>query len=327
MPSAPVASGGDADRAASEPGQGRYLQLPPLSPGIERLARQVTAGSADPYDAALKLNQFLSSRFRYTLAKPHTSLDPLEEFLFVRRAGNCEYFAAALAVMLRTLGTPARVVGGFQRGDWNPYGRYFMVRLADAHAWVEADFAGRGWVTFDPSPRGATTGDTLPSSLALYLDAARMRWYRYVVNWSLQDQRVIASTVHRQARDMKLAFAWPDHWPRKLWAAVAVAIGAGGVIGWLVWRAGSLRRASRPAGRPPRFYDRALRALARRGLSPGPAETARQFWHRAEREAPQWAEPLGRITATYERVRFGLAVATEEEMHEVERCLVALERR
>ena len=62
----------------------------------------------------------------------------------MRGSGNCEYFAAAMAVMLRSLDVPARVVGGFQRGEWNPYGRYFMVRLSDAHAWVEAYVEGRG---------------------------------------------------------------------------------------------------------------------------------------------------------------------------------------
>ena len=93
--------------------------------------------------------------YRYTLAlRRETARPPLEEFLFVRRSGNCEYFAAAMAVMLRSEGIPSRVVAGFQHGEWNPYGRYFMVRLSDAHSWVEAYIDGRGWVAFDPSPRG-----------------------------------------------------------------------------------------------------------------------------------------------------------------------------
>jgi len=305
----------------------RYLQLPPLSPGVARLAREVTAGSHEPYEAAAKLNHFLSSRFRYTLAKPQTSLEPLDEFLFVRRSGNCEYFAAALAVMLRTLDIPARVVGGFQRGEWNPYGRYFMVRLSDAHAWVEAYFDGLGWVTLDPSPRVSAVTEDRPSAAALYLDAARMRWYRYVVNWSLQDQRLLASTVHRQARDARLAFAWPVEWRSKFWLLIPAGVAAAGALGWLIWRSGRAGHARRSGGRPPRFYERALRALARRGLSPEPAETARQFWVRAQFEAPGCGEPLARITTTYERARFGLTALTEGEMREVERCLLALERR
>ena len=313
----PVSFTAERGAGAELPGaaRNRYLQLPPLSPRIAQLAREVTTGSREPYESAVKLNHFLSSRFRYTLAKPQTSREPLEEFLLVRRSGNCEYFAAALAVMLRTLDIPARVVGGFQRGEWNPSGRYFMVRLSDAHAWVEAYFDGLGWVTLDPSP------------VSLYLDAARMRWYRYVINWSFQDQRLFAATVQRQARDARLAFAWPGEWRSKFWFLVPGGVGAAAAVGWLIWRFGRPRRARQAGWRPPRFYERALRALARRGLSPEPAETARQFWARAQFEAPGCGEPLARITTTYERARFGLTALTEGEMREVERCLLVLERR
>jgi transglutaminase-like putative cysteine protease len=305
----------------------RYLQLPALSPQIARLAQRVTAGSRSPWESATRLNQHLSTNFRYTLAKPQTAADPLEEFLFDRRSGNCEYFAAALAVMLRTLDIPARVVGGFQRGEWNPYGRYFMVRLSDAHAWVEAYFDGPGWVTLDPSPRAATTVDDRPSLLALYVDAARMRWYRYVVNWSLQDQRLFASTVQRQARDAGLALAWPREWKGTLWFLVPGAVVGVIVVAWLLRHGGPVRQSRQSGGRPPRFYERALKVMARRGFSPEPAETARQFCARAQRGAPGWADPLARITTAYEQVRFGLSLPTEDDLREVERCLSALERR
>jgi protein-glutamine gamma-glutamyltransferase len=327
MPPALAAAASHPGARLSAAAHRRYVQLPPLSPGIVRLAREVTAGSQDPYEAARTLNRFLSERFRYTLAKPQTALEPLEEFLFIRRSGNCEYFAAALAVMLRTLDVPARVVGGFQRGEWNPYGRYFMVRLSDAHAWVEAYFDGLGWVTFDPSPRATGVADMRPSLFALYVDAARMRWYRYVVNWSLQDQRVFASTVHRQARDASLAFAWPKNWRSMRWLLAPLLAAAVGVLAWLGWRMSRTGTARRSAGHPPRFYERALRALARRGLAPALSETARQFAARAQTEVPPWGEPFARVTAAYERARFGSIAPTEDEMREVEHCLVALEHR
>jgi transglutaminase-like putative cysteine protease len=324
-PPAPIGMSSRARGGVSDLDRGRYLQLPPLSRAITGLARQVTAGSRDPYDAALKLNAFLSSRFHYTLAKPQTGLEPLEEFLLVRRSGNCEYFAAALAVMLRTLDIPARVVGGFQRGEWNPYGRYFMVRLSDAHAWVEAYFDELGWVALDPSPRASIEALARPFPLALYLDAARMRWYRYVVNWSLQDQRLFASTFQRQARGVSLAFGWPTRWPDKVWLIAPAAAAA--VLGWLLWGFGRAGQARRRVGRAPRFYERALRVLARRGLVPEPAETARQFWARARLRAPACDEPLGRITTQYERARFGAAELTDAELRELDRCLVALTQR
>src|SRR5436853_7685206 len=98
----------------------RYLQLPEMAPRIAELARRITAGSAGPEDAALRLSTWLSRELRYSLdLKRRTTLQPLDEFLFVRRAGNCEYFASALAVMLRVVGIPSRRVNRFQPGQWN----------------------------------------------------------------------------------------------------------------------------------------------------------------------------------------------------------------
>lgn len=315
---AAVASSDTADLA-------RYLQLPPVSARLRALARQVTAGSRDPNEAAERLTGFLSGGgFRYTrVLERGTALDPLDEFLFVRRSGNCEYFASALAVMLRTLGIPARVVNGFQRGEWNPYGRYFMVRLRDAHSWVEASVGDR-WLTFDPSPRGdAEPGAGMPKTVSLYLDALRLRWYRYVISWSLADQVMAALTIRRSAArwtpgPMALAGGWRDL-PRPALLAVASVL-AGLVL--VRWRRGS--RARRSACAIPPFYADALRALARRGLRPGPEETAREFLDRVGRARPACAGPLAGITTAYERVRFGSAVLDRDALADLERCVVAL---
>jgi transglutaminase-like putative cysteine protease len=315
-----------------EAAMARFLQLPPIAPRVEALARHVTLGSQDPQEAAQRLATFLSREYRYTLAlERRTTLDPVEEFLFVRRSGNCEYFAAALAVMLRSLGIPARVVNGFQRGEWNPYGRYFMVRLADAHSWVEAHVGRAGWITLDPSPRipaGARSGlDTV----VLHLDALRVRWHRYVINWSLRDQFEAAMALRQQARS-----AWGRGGP---WLAslrdvrpgpVAPAVAALGLLlgGLVVWR---WRRAAAscwsPAGKPlPRFYARALRSLARSGLAPAPGETAREFCARVAGRAPGCAGPLGTLTTAYERGRFGARPLEPGDLPELKACLSALDR-
>lgn len=313
---APAALG---DRALA-----RYLQLPPLAPRVRALAREVTADSRNAHDAAVQLGAYLSRGFRYSLAlERRTSLDPVEEFLFVSRAGNCEYFAAALAVMLRSLGIPARVVNGFQRGEWNPYGRYFMVRFRDAHSWVEAYVGGPGWITLDPSPRGDVAPGASYGTASLYLDALRMRWHRYVINWSLRDQVSTAAAIRRQAVSWRSPPAVLREWAGHV-TMVSLAVVAGGAAIW-VWRR---ERRTGPRGRgtarPPSFYARALRTAARRGLRPDPGETAREFAARVARVTPAWSDSFGRVTAAYERCRFGAATLTASETVELEAHASAL---
>jgi protein-glutamine gamma-glutamyltransferase len=312
------------------PGAARYLQLPPLPDRIPALAREVTAGSRSPYEAALKLNHYLSTQFTYTLVlKQQTTLGPLDEFLFVRRSGNCEYFAAAMAVMLRSVGIPARVVGGFQRGDWNPYGAYFMVRMKDAHSWVEAFLDGPGWVTFDPSPRAAAEAAFgVRSTASLYLDALRMRWYRYVVNWSLRDQVGVAASVHRGASEWRSSLlSWRDLLRAVPTGWVAAIVVSMLVAAWLLRRhaPGATRRAA--AAAVPRFYIQALRALARRGFRRGSTETAREFSQRVESAAPAFASAVARLTAAYERCRFGEGALSPDEAAALDTALASLRRR
>jgi transglutaminase-like putative cysteine protease len=280
----------------------RYLQLPPLPPRIPALARTITADALTERERAERLTLWLSHELRYSLdLERQTALDPLEEFLFVRRSGNCEYFAAALAVMLRSLDIPARVVNGFQRGEWNPYGQYWVVRMRDAHSWVEANLDG-AWVTLDPSPRAAAPPTPI-SALTLYIDGLRMRWYRYVVGWSRQDQAQAAGAVRRIAWSWPRAARGPSGWalpPVIIGAALAGAVTA--VVVW-GWRRADSGRHGRAA--VPDFYARALRRLARRGLRPAPHETAREFSARVGASTSELTVPLARLTLAYEATRFG----------------------
>jgi transglutaminase-like putative cysteine protease len=311
----------------SDPAFARYLELPRLPARIAGLAREVAGDAPDAFQAAVRLSEHLSREYRYTLAlERRTALDPVDEFLFVRRSGNCEYFAAALAVMLRTLGIPSRVVGGFQRGDWNPYGRYFTVRMKDAHSWVEAYVAGAGWVTLDPSPRADAEAEAAPSAAQLYLDALRMRWYRYVINWSLRDQVEAAATIRRQAGSWRVTIASLPGWRDvAAWlasgAAVVLVVGAAWL--WSARRAGPRDGAVR---RMPGFYARALRLLARQGFSPAAGETAREFARRVAASSPSRGEPFATLTETYERIRFGAHEVTPADLASVEANLSTLSR-
>jgi hypothetical protein len=132
------------DRAYPPEGLSRYLQVPKLDPRIPELARQITLSSASDYAKAVAIEKYLKTQFGYTLTLPSIRpADPLAYFLFDRKRGHCEYFASALAVMLRTVAIPSRVVTGFQHGEFNDITSQYVVRGSDAHAWVEAYFPDR----------------------------------------------------------------------------------------------------------------------------------------------------------------------------------------
>jgi protein-glutamine gamma-glutamyltransferase len=133
----------------------KYTQLPPT--GLERtreLSSRLTEGTNNPYDAVLKMNEYLKETYPYDLSIPPQmeEMDAVEYFLFEQRRGYCEQFSSSLAVMARSQGIPARVATGYAPGEYNPFTGYYDVRASDAHAWVEVYFPGYGWSTFDPTP-------------------------------------------------------------------------------------------------------------------------------------------------------------------------------
>jgi transglutaminase-like putative cysteine protease len=142
----------------------RYTELPPLDPSVTGLAAQLTAGARTPYDrvrAVLGLFTDRANGFVYSLSTaPGTSGDDLVDFLRLKR-GYCEQYAGAMAVLVRAAGVPARVVLGYTPGRVQPDGSR-LVTTDDAHAWVEAWFAGLGWIPFDPTPIAADRAVELP---------------------------------------------------------------------------------------------------------------------------------------------------------------------
>jgi transglutaminase-like putative cysteine protease len=133
----------------------RYLQLPgDLSPRVRELAARITRGLDDPQRKAQAVERYLST-YRYTLRlESGGAAAPLDDFLFRSRAGHCEYFSSAMAVLLRAADVPTRNVTGFLGGTFNRYGRFYAVLQGDAHSWVEVWDPRVGWTTWDPTPAG-----------------------------------------------------------------------------------------------------------------------------------------------------------------------------
>jgi hypothetical protein len=304
----------------------RYLELPPLDIRIYSLARQwagaETPGDSTSLDRALRIQQHLRTDFKYVLDGPAKPVsDPLSDFLFVRKAGYCEYFASAMAVMLRAEGIPSRVATGFQSGYFNDVSGLYVVRASDAHAWVEGWIEGRGWTTFDPTPSApAASRAGLFSHLNMYLDAADHAWREWIVSYDVTHQVAMAARFEAALRrwnrpSVSAGTDWTALLERdsKAWGAVALtalfflAIAAFfGPRAWAEWRKRALlRKILRSGGSPSDasiLYQRMLEILARRGFQKPawftPVEFARHY-------SGEEKGKVAAFTEVYNSIRFG----------------------
>jgi transglutaminase-like putative cysteine protease len=131
-----------------------YLSLPPTIPqNIKILAHKLTDHLPNPYEKIRAIQNYFRSQFRYDInVQAGHDVDHMEYFLFQSKAGYCEQFAGTMAVMLRTLGIPARVAVGFTAGRTTPEHNTYLVTTEEAHAWVEVLFPNFGWLMFEPTP-------------------------------------------------------------------------------------------------------------------------------------------------------------------------------
>lgn len=192
-----------------------FLQLPgsrdhvALDPRIPKLAREITSGAPTQYDKAKAIESYLKRNYGYTLNLRLTTGDPLAEFLFETKEGHCEYFATAMVILLRSLHIPARVVNGFQMGEYNDLNEYYTVRERDAHSWVEAYFPGaHAWIEFDPTPSAGMNDYSrggLIAQIRKYMDAAEVFWLDYVVTLDRDQQAGIMINLQHRLLALKQA--------------------------------------------------------------------------------------------------------------------------
>jgi len=184
----------------------QLLKLPALDPRIPKLAREMTAGKETEVEQARAIESHLRRDYGYTLELLSQPVaDPLAYFLFDRKKGHCEYFASSMAVLLRTIGIPSRVITGFESGTYNSMTGWQVVRASDAHSWVEAWIDGRGWTTFDPTPpdtSGAAPG--FSSKLSMLADAVDQVWQDWVVSYDVDRQIALVTRMHDSGRQLRL---------------------------------------------------------------------------------------------------------------------------
>jgi protein-glutamine gamma-glutamyltransferase len=306
------------------------LQLPPLDPRIAPLARQITSQASSNYDRAVAIERYLQTHYGYTLQLSRSvPRDPLAEFLFQRKAGHCEYFASSMAIMLRTLRIPARVVDGFRSGEFNDITSQYLIRASDAHSWVEAYFPGYGWMSFDPTPAAPPEMSTGWRRFHLYADAMASFWREWVVNYDLSHQQQLAfSSSHSGRQLVQHLQAWArgkyqgllnsahraqDNWGRSptRWrgAAILLTVLLGlGTNATRLWRAlRNLRLGAHPRESPQLaatvWYGRMTHLLARQGWHKSPAQTPAEFVVSIEDMGTR--RRVEEFTRRYESARFG----------------------
>ena len=309
-----------------------YLILPEgqMDPRVANLARKITSSGKSNYDKASTIENYLRSNFTYTLQLPQiTPKDPIANFLFERKQGHCEYFASSMAVMLRTIGIPSRVVNGFRSDEFNDVTGSYIVRAKDAHSWVEAYFPGYGWQTFDPTPAGNTGPPQGWGRLALYMDAMVSFWRDWVISYDSSNQYELSHAAISTSRSMwGDARAWAraryesmlqwaqrsqkkiEHAPRS-WALIGGIAGVallmlanlGRIMKWLheAWLGAHPEKSPEQAA--SLWYARMTRILARQGVKKHREETPQEFLRKIENQ--RLRTPVEHFTSMYESARFG----------------------
>lgn len=209
-----------------------YVQLPDSTTVRTReLAAELATGSGSTYDTILAIQQWLAEHVEYDLdaAVPPAGADSVDDFLFESRRGFCEQIATSTAILLRSLGIPARIATGYVPSDRDEIAGVWISRASDAHAWVEVRFPSAGWVAFDPTASVPLSGEADEASIggdlvravaslvgdhialaiaavafiaiALFVRRLARRWWhrRQRGRWGLLQDRFVAAAVRRGA--------------------------------------------------------------------------------------------------------------------------------
>lgn len=308
----------NTDEPAPEgPVNDRYIDSSPEGQKIRALAAAIAKGRND-LEKAISIEEHLKANYKYTLSPKNTGgSGPLEDFLFYSKEGYCEHFATSLVMLLRASGIHARLVTGFLEGDWNGLGNYFIVRQQDAHSWVEAYIEGTGWVRFDPTPSSPAPAYN-PSIIWQYLDLARLKWNRHIIQFSFADQMRMALTAERSAagfiEEIKKALRAADMGKAGSIAALSVAV----ILAAFLLRRRALIKKTRPKG--PDFYFDMLKALSYRGIVRRNDETPLEFARRVNDQR------VNDITEAFQKERYGHEKTQASELENIRKAVRELKK-
>ncbi len=292
------------------PGLREFFELPPgfnprtlaLAAQIRRDPRYAKAGSAEL--AQVVMERLRTGGYTYTLEPGVFGQNTADEFWFDRKKGFCEHIASSFVILMRALDVPARIVTGYQGGELNSVGGFWVVRQSDAHAWTEVWHEGRGWVRIDPTsavapgrigafqrlaaPQGVVA-QTLSNLSPGFTAQIRATWEAVNNAWN---QRVLNYTQGKQLDLLKnIGFESPS-WQDLSYVLIGIVVLAS-LIGaaWTLW--------DRTQHDPwLRLLARVRKRLSKAGIESTPATSPRQLAEKIRLKYP--AEPGNRVTEVHD---------------------------
>lgn len=301
-----------------------------FNPRTIQTAQQWRREASSDLDYINRVLNFYNQRFTYTLSPPKLGRNTVDEFLFSTQSGFCEHYSSSFVVLMRAAGIPARVVTGYQGGEWNAEDRYLTVRQYDAHAWAEVWLPGEGWVRVDPTAAVApnrieqglldslTQEDQdlvdarpLPSfawlnRMVAQWDSLNYRWQRWVLSYDKQQQ---------------------SQWLQKLLgevtpARLAVLLVAPGMLLLLIFGFITLWQRPQPLPKTVKLYQQLVKKLNRGGVEPLAGETISDYCRRAAERLPESQSQLNTIGASLNHYLYAGASELDTQSYQKIRGLI-----
>ena len=287
------------------------LQLPNnINPATRQWVRQLRNTYRQPQQQIKQVLRYFNTQpFSYTLKPPLLGRNAMDEFLFQTRKGFCEHYAGSFVYIMRLLNIPARVVLGYQGGEYNKQGNYLIIRQSDAHAWAEVWLDKRGWVRIDPTsavaperveqgidaalPQFGTMHRRSPllKSLLMSWDALNYKWHKWVLGYDASKQSGLLEKMGINTRN---------------WQSLAISLFTGlGIILLIIIIWMNLKKIKYEKDQTLRIYSLFCQRLAKAGFSRQIHEGPRDYANRVTRQRPDLKDEINLITRFYIQLRYG----------------------
>lgn len=314
-----------------------YLAVEGARERYRLLAQDLILGRSTDLARIVTIRDWLRDEggFRYSLSVPlpPEGVDPVDDFVWETKSGFCVHFSTAMVLLLRSIGIPCRVAGGYLSGEYDPERKEFLVRQSHAHAWVEIPFEGLGWVPFDPTPLPRNAEDVSLGDLSREVAAGpRSSWSTFLVDLESFDRGRFVREIGQGAVQLWDTAVGRGGAPRAMavWGFGVLAIG---LLMRSLRRVVALarRRGTGESGAPVRevtapaagFFRELLRVGVRRGVVREPHETPEEYARRLDRAVG--GDSAARVVRHYYNVAFGRRALGAEEQASVRVALAELD--